>query len=121
MAESIEKLLSPRILQEEAVDVRSMLAMLIGKLNVHLAMEDEVLYPRLLNHKEESIRDKALKLQEEVGHIKQSFQSFGVRWPGYDPIKSAPGEFRNDVRNLLTQLRQRIAREDSELFPLVES
>ena len=41
MAESIEKLLVPQKLKEDADGVRSMVSALVGKLNVHLAMEDD--------------------------------------------------------------------------------
>ena len=121
MAESIEKLLTPEKLKEEADGIRSMLSALVGKLNVHLAMEDDVLYPVLLEHSKDEVNRAAKRLQDEAGDLKRIFQVFVDRWPSGEPVKTAPVAFACDVRALLTKLRDRIARENDDLFPLVES
>jgi len=59
IATQISSRLNADALSKDANEVRSLLSKLLGKLNVHLAMEDRNLYPNLLKHPNEKVRSMA--------------------------------------------------------------
>jgi hypothetical protein len=104
-----------------APELRRLLAQLAGKLSVHLAMEDETLYPRLLAHAEARVSSLARLYVDEMGGLAESFRRYVDRWPTPAAIAARPAIFADDTRGVLEALRTRIAREDRELYPLVDS
>lgn len=105
---------------EKARDIRTQLSVLAGKLNVHLAMEDNALYPSLLEQKDGNVGLVARKYAEEMGHIKETFAGYLKKWPTPMAIQNDPGRFSGETREIFAALARRIQREDDELYPLVD-
>jgi iron-sulfur cluster repair protein YtfE (RIC family) len=107
-------------LQRDASNARAMLSMLGGKLTVHLAMEDEALYPRLVNHANIEIRTRAERFKKEMGGILGAFKQYMTRWPDAESIQANGADFKAETEQIFSALRTRIAAEDDELFPRLD-
>jgi hemerythrin-like domain-containing protein len=108
------------LLAVSAVDLRSLLAKLAGQVRVHLAIEDNALYPALIHHSDETIRSTAKRFIEEMGDLKAAFTAYMDRWPNSSTIDSHPRDFVLQTRQLFGALADRIDRENNELYTLVD-
>ena len=68
-------------LEADPTPVRHLLARFKGKLEVHAAMENEALYPRLHAHHDASVRETADRLLVKVGDLYQNVGAYLERWP----------------------------------------
>lgn len=120
LAAEIGARLTPSRVAAEAGEVRRLFAQFAGKLNVHARMENEALYPRLRQHPEQAIRVTADALYDEVGKIYDSFGNFLQAWPSSASIEQSPNEFVREAFRVFRILGKRMAREEVELYPLVD-
>jgi iron-sulfur cluster repair protein YtfE (RIC family) len=116
----IQKLLNPGTLAAHSDAARKALSTLAGKLNIHLAMEDSVLYPSLLKHKDPSVQAKAKQFMDEMGGIKQAFGAYLAKWPTASSIQQNPADFVKETQALFQVLGKRIQAEDSDLYALAD-
>ncbi|HMI84019.1 MAG TPA: hemerythrin domain-containing protein [Polyangiaceae bacterium] len=100
--------------------VRGMMARFKGKLVVHSSMENEALYPRLLAHADPTIRSLAQNLFDEFGGIYDAFAEHHGKWSSVELIEANPSAYARDTQAIFDQLKLRIGRENSELYPLVD-
>ncbi|GBE36125.1 hemerythrin HHE cation binding domain protein [bacterium BMS3Bbin07] len=107
-------------LKNNALEARKILSKLAGALKVHLAMEDNSLYPRLLASNDKEIREVARQFIEEIGGITPVFNNYLNKWPNPASIESNPLEFINETNELFNALKNRIYREDNILYPLID-
>ncbi len=108
-------------LANDANCVRSLLSKLAGKLTVHLAMEDKNLYPSLLNHEDERVRTTAKRFIDEMGGIQEAFSKYVRNWPTSAHIQKNPSGFISETKAIANALSQRIAKEDNELYNMIDS
>lgn len=112
--------LNPAALKTDAKPVRMALAKLAGKLKIHLATEDSVLYPRLLKSSDEKVRNLAQKYISEMGSISSAFESYVNKWNSVSTISNSPDEFIKDTKDVFAVLAKRVEKENNELYPLAE-
>ncbi|HYE48297.1 MAG TPA: hemerythrin domain-containing protein [Azospirillaceae bacterium] len=93
---------------------------LTGKLTVHLAMEDQSLYPRLLQSPDARIAATAARFQQEMSGIREAFQQFLGRWTDA-AIQADRAGFSAALDALSAVLSRRIERENTELYPLLDN
>ena len=103
-----------------AREVRRMMARLKGKLVVHSSMENEALYPRLLEHTDPVVRGLAQNLFEDLGGIYDAFAAHHGRWSSVELIEADPAAYARHTLEIFDQLRLRMHRENSELYPLAD-
>lgn len=120
LATQISELLDEKKLSTDAKQIRSLLSTLSGKLGMHLAVEDKNLYPDLLNHEDEKIRTTAKKFIDEMSGIAGVFKKYVDKWPHSKAIQDAPREFVAETKDIFKALSTRIAKEDNELYTLVD-
>jgi len=100
------------------------IALLIGKLNallrVHLAYEDTVLCPLMIDSADAEVAAHASRFCEETGSLAPKFEEFARRWSGPSIIAIMFDEFREEATALLVDLGVRIERENDFLYPLAE-
>jgi len=98
------------------------IARLIDKLNallrVHLAYEDTVLYPLLMNDRDRETAKLAGRFCDETSALAQHFEDFARRWSGPTVIAGMFDYFRLEATALFATLAARIERENDQLFPL---
>ena len=107
-------------LERDPSEVRAMLSMLAGKLTIHLAMEDQALYPRLATHRSQPVREIAERFAQEMGGILAVFREYMARWSTTDAIQADVAGFMRETNQIFHALRARIAKEDGELFPKLD-
>ncbi len=118
--DAIEASLDPEKLGRDAKEVRKLLSVLSGKLKVHLAMEDKCLYPQLLSHENEIIRDTAKRFIIDIGELGRVLEAYLQEWPSHVAVQEKPETFIVDTRAILMKLSKRIAKEDRVLFVLLD-
>jgi len=121
LAEKILDALNGNFDLQNATAIRNNLSLLAGKLNVHLAMEDKSLYHTLLAHQDAKISRTARIFIAEMGQVKERFSKYNAQWATPNQIQSDWAGFRQATRTLFEMLFKRVAKEDKELYPLLEN
>lgn len=91
---------------------------LSANLVIHLAMEDSVLYPHLLDSGDTQVRETAKSFQEEMGGIVQVFLNYTGQWSDINAIRLEPEEFRKQTTTIYQALGDRVSKENQTLYPL---
>lgn len=112
---------SQHLVPLDAGACRTSLVRLATVLNVHLALEDRALYPRLVAHDDARIQDIAREFQTRMGNLALDFQAFCERWGRPGAIESDTDEFTLAYCTFSQTLRQRMDKEDMTLYRLVDS
>lgn len=102
------------------VSIRLTLAGLSGTVNAHLANEDASLYPRLLDHPDAGVRDKAAAFQQSMGTLAGAFAAFYDQWKTPGAIEGDRAGFFAALRGVLKALRERMDLEDGDLYALAD-
>ncbi|MEO6198307.1 MAG: hemerythrin domain-containing protein [Sphingomicrobium sp.] len=96
------------------------LAKIAGVLRTHFAIEDQVLYPALIASPDRQVAVTARVFEREMGHIADQFERFVQRWGRSTEIGDAIPQFRYECDMMFSALRERIGRENRELYPLAD-
>ncbi len=105
-------------LARDAWEVRGLLSTLAGKLKVHLALEDNILYSALLESPDENVRNVSQQFLDEMGGIAKAFQVYIEKWPHAMAVEERPQEFSDETQVILTILAERIEKEEKILYPM---
>jgi iron-sulfur cluster repair protein YtfE (RIC family) len=116
IAGEISSQLNSNQLAKDASGVRKSLTTLAGKLNIHLAMEDKSLYPKLINHQDANVSTVAKKYIEEMGSLADVFGQYLKKWSLAATIQNNPVDFINETKGIFNALSKRIDKEDNELY-----
>ena len=117
--QSLQPLLKPDSLAAGAAEIRNRLSQLFGKLSLHLAMEDNSLYPRFQKHADAKVRDTAARFAGEMNGVKPAIEAFSRKWTE-GAIKADPAGFCAEATRLFGVLADRIRRENTEFYPLLD-
>ncbi len=117
--ETLSGYLTEAKLASDAEGAKTALEGLAGKLNVHLAMEDKVLYPELMNSSDPRTKATAEKFASEMGNIAEAFTAYKNKWPA-NSIGSDPAGFIKETNEIFGVLSKRVAAEESVLYPLAD-
>jgi len=90
---------------------------LFGKLLIHLSMEDKVLYPSAINSENLKLMNKAKQLMKEIGDLKPEFARYKEKFLLRGTVENTD-IFLKETKSLLTALKNRVEREEAELYPL---
>ncbi len=116
---NLSDLLHSDIIKSKSMELARLLIKFSSKMNLHLALEDKILYPNLIWHSDRKISQKAKTFMEEMGNIKKKFGIYINRWRFSSNIDSLPMDFINESHSIFEVLSKRIKREDEDLFPLL--
>ncbi len=121
IAEQIASKLTVTDLQMNSNEVVAMLTQLAGRLNAHLTMEDNVLYPKLLAHPDQKIKSTAASFINEMGSLKEVFKNYTAKWMDSRNIQAEAPKFIDETTALFSALGQRIDKENNILYPMAAS
>ena len=85
-------------------------------LMVHLAKEDKLLYPSLLAMP--AARALAQRFADEMGGLASTYLAYNAAWP-IERIEQDWAGFGAATRGVMKALRQRILREERDLYPRI--
>ena len=103
-----------------AVEITLMLARLTGILRIHLALEDEILYPALRNAPDPRIAEMAERFWQDMGGLADAFLDFVDRWKRADALLADAEGFRIESTRVFKALTDRIDHEHAEIYPMAE-
>jgi len=107
-------------ISENADAIAKAIISISSAIKLHLAAEDQFLYPALANSANSAAVQLGKKFQDEMGGIAAAYVEFAGRWNIASKVTANPEGFRADANNIFQALHQRIQRESKELYPLVE-
>ena len=93
---------------------------LASELISHLKTEDWVLYPQLMASSDRRVAETSRAFSEEMGGLAKAFGDYANRWTAYT-IESDWKGYRRETTEILKILSRRMAREERELYPLLET
>lgn len=105
---------------EKAGEIRQLLSKLAGKLKMHLAMEDKILYPKILNNGDDAGKKTAKNFLNEMGQIGDVFKTYIDTYSTEKEIKHNPNDFINNTVELFKSLADRIEKENKILYPIAD-
>jgi Hemerythrin HHE cation binding domain len=120
IAKDIAGNLKADALRTDAKSVRLQLSKMAGVLGAHLSIEDRWLYPKLVTHADASVARLARQFQDEMSGLKEAFDAYMTRWETSQKIQANPEPFIKETLGLFEVLSQRMNRENSELYTLVD-
>ena len=103
-----------------AVIARNIVAM-SGTIKLHLAVEDQALYPALQRGGDPLLARMGRQYQSEMGPIATAYDAFARRWNTEASLRADPEGFRADANRVLRQVHERMLREDREFYPRIEA
>ena len=112
--------LEEKSLAENIPDVIGLLVRLSGKIKVHLAMEDSMLYPRLATSPDPLARSLADMYQTEMGDLSEIFKTYIEKWLSSESIETDKRGFIAETQSLFAALSDRIRRENEILYPVAD-
>lgn len=121
VAGEIGALLTEDKVVAESKTISRLLAKFAGKLKGHLVMEDQVLYPKLLDHADPHINNMASRFMKEMGGIAETVEQYCTHWGASDSIAADPKNFIVQTNRLFGALQRRIDSEDNILYPALDS
>ena len=121
LANELQALLNVEALSRDGSAARSCLGKLLGKLMLHLAAEDKVLYPELVGSKDPVLAGLAKQFSIEMKSTDAQVAEYSERWPTPSSIKASPAEFIKETKQVVSIITNRIKREDQELYAAADS
>ena len=108
------------MIKENSNKISRLISELKRSLKVHLALEDNSLYPVLLIAEDETVKNKAVEFKEEMGSIDNTFQEYISRWSSGFRIQENPSDFVNESKILFDSLGKRIEKENNNLYVIID-
>ena len=103
-------------LAKDATKVRSLLSIFLGRLKVHLAMEDGSLYPVMLDLEDKKINEMARMFINEMGGVVDAVNDYAMIWASAMAIQDNPKIFITHTNKIMSAMARRIDKENYELF-----
>lgn len=119
MATTLLSRLAGELGDRQAGRLLNELAVLAGLLGVHLAMEDRVVYPALMQHPDPSVSETARRFHLEMGDLQRVFADYRRRWSTVRMLVEGAHAFQTETKEVLSRLMRRIDHEEMCLYPLV--
>lgn len=120
-ADRLEALLTVSAMKGSEDAVREALRVFGGILGIHAAQEDDKLYPMLFNHSNPQVRSEARQLHADFGVIYAAVEVFIAVWSRAGALEEEPQRFIGEATGVIAALRQRIARENDELYARIDA
>ena len=116
LAHELQQQLDPHTLATNASIARASLGKLIGKLVLHLTIEDELLYPELAACGDPTLAGLALAFADDIKTTTGQVIAYNARWATVAAIKAEPQAFIDQTNGVIAILADRIKRENQELY-----
>ena len=104
-----------------ATDIARLIVRMSSTIKLHLAVEDQVLYPALRNGADARLASMGQKFQAEMGAIAAAYMGFAARWNQAAKVSGDPEGFRADANAVLKVLHARMQKENTVFYPAIEA
>ncbi|MBF0502116.1 MAG: hemerythrin domain-containing protein [Candidatus Riflebacteria bacterium] len=113
----LERLHEPMEIND-SMEVLRNLGILAEKIRLHLAQEDNLLYPYFFRHPNTEVRETAQRYMASMGNLNQTFQEYLHRWNVPEKISHGPQDFIQETKLVFEVMAKRMLSEEAELYPL---
>lgn len=104
-----------------ATALDKLLKEIAAKTREHLDVEDQDVYPVLVESGDASVKKTAKQFQNNMGGLAKEFEGYFKRYGSDgDIVKDVP-VFCYETRGIFERLRHRMRREEEDLYPLLPS
>lgn len=107
------------VVASKASDLATQLEEIAGLVNSHLRIEDSEIYPFLLQSRDTDVSHAAELFRTQMGGLAQDFAVFARKYAYPGSITAAGAAFSEEARTMFSKLRERMQREESDLYPLM--
>jgi hypothetical protein len=114
--DQLAQLLDTDAILKDASDVKRVVTSLGVKLSIHHSLEDDYLYPRLIESPFKSLSFIARTYQQEFSSNSDRFNAFCERWKSRADIQQNVVDFIRQSKQTIKELRFRISREETTLY-----
>ena len=115
----IEKIINRKDYKKYLDDFVSHINSLAGKLKIHLSYEDKFLYPNLINGEDAQLKNMANLYMHEMGDISSVFTDYKNKYNTKSKVNDRLNTFEADTTDILNNIKNRIEKEESELYKLI--
>lgn len=92
-----------------------------GTIKLHLAVEDQLLYPALRSGNNAVLARMGKKFQDEMEAIASAYMGFAQRWNQAVNVARDPEGFRSDANSVLKTVHARMQKENTVFYPAIEA
>ncbi|SUS05552.1 hypothetical protein DF3PB_20021 [uncultured Defluviicoccus sp.] len=103
----------------KASELASQLEEIADLVTSHLRIEDREIYPFLLQSRNADVSRAADLLRGQMGGLAQDFEAFARKYAYPGSITAGGAAFCEEARATFAKLRDRMQREERELYPLM--
>ena len=103
-----------------AAEIARRIVAMSGTIKLHLAVEDQMLYPALQRGDNAELARMGRQYQSEMTSIASAYDAFVRRWNTADGVRRDAQGFRNEANVVLRRVFERMQREDREFYPRIE-
>ena len=105
---------------QNAADIARLIVSMSSTIKLHLAVEDQVLYPALQRGDNAELARMGRQYQSEMTSIASAYDAFARRWNTAEGVRRDAQGFRNEANVVLRRVFERMQREDREFYPRIE-
>ena len=106
---------------ENAEEIARLIISMSSTIKLHLAVEDQVLYPALRNGNNAVLARMGQKFQDEMAAIASAYMVFAERWNQASALARDPEGFRLDANTVLKTVHARMQKENTVFYPAIEA
>lgn len=107
------------VVASKAPDLATQLEEIAGLVTSHLRIEDGEIYPFLLQSPDAEVSQAADLFRAQMGGLAQDFAIFARKYAYPGRITAGGAAFCEEARAMFGKLRERMQREESDLYPLM--
>ena len=107
--------------KENAEEIARLIISMSSTIKLHLAVEDQVLYPALRSGNNAVLARMGQKFQDEMGAIATAYMGFAERWNQANRVAQDPDGFRSDANTVLKTVHARMQKENTVFYPAIEA
>lgn len=108
-------------ISSNAAEIARLIISMSSIIKLHLAVEDQILYPALRSGNNATLARMGQKFQDEMGAIAAAYMVFAGRWNQAAKVAVDPEGFRSDANTVLKLLHERMRQENTVFYPAIEA
>jgi DUF438 domain-containing protein len=108
-------------IRNNAEEIARMIISMSSIIKLHLAVEDKILYPALQSANNASLAKMGKRFQDEMTSIARAYLDFARKWNAASTLAKNPEEFRSDANSVLRVLYERMRKENTDFYPVIEA
>lgn len=108
-------------ISENSVQIAKLIICMSSVIKLHLAVEDQILYPALRSGNNAVLARMGRKFEDEMHSIASAYLEFARRWNNAPKLVHDPEGFRSDANKVLKILHDRMQKENTVFYPAIEA